>query len=460
MTGAVDDTPRSSSMDWKSRTSALLNSLETSSRSLGNKMEPVKESSSALAHATADTVMGGTSKFFGAVITASESTKKESHILKLRAEITVWEREVLALKHEFGVELFSAMDRNFNMGEKSGGEAEPELVEVFTTCNNNTKALLELRKRKQTELTQIVKPETISRGQNDDGSHEDVPLENQAEKESETPMNVSQRFQFMFSKGLDSTRNFLDKQSLKTTLKSEIAELDKDLLARKQQFGIDMYDTMDYLGDQYEPRDKQIKVLYESYKKKVDVPYLKILTSEKELDDVRTTGFVVVGRDELKDYVESNPALWAMLDANIGLGEEQCKMICMRVVSQIITGLHGKDAQEATIKKRDFIRFEKQYVKDPKGSQEFFHRCVFAAFDTDHNGVLDKGETDCFLDTFYQTGSIFHGDKRLPEKEELKTVILQTLDANGDGEFSFEEIRTLMSGDADGDLKGGKTFRL
>ena len=78
-----------------------------------------------------------------------------------------------------------------------------------------------------------------------------------------------------------------------------------------------------------------------------------------------------------------------------------------------------------------------------------FHRAVFATFDEDGNSTLDAGELDKFLDTFYEAGSIFKGDARLPEKkEDLKKMVNEKLDADGDGKFSFEEIRSLISGSA------------
>ena len=143
---------RFSSIDWKARTSKLLESLEKSSSSLTKEIQNSE---------VTETVRDRTVKFFGKVKDAGDSTVKNSHILKIRAEITLHERDISKLKNQFGVELFNLMDRNRNMGNISGGEAEPELVEIFTQCTNNVTALLELRKRKQTELLQIIKPKTI-----------------------------------------------------------------------------------------------------------------------------------------------------------------------------------------------------------------------------------------------------------------------------------------------------------
>lgn len=429
------ETPRFSTIDWKGRTSALLSSLEDSSRSLG---------SSSKAGEVTKNVAEGTHKLVDSVITATGKTKKSGHILRLRAGITVRERDIRALKQGFGQELFAIMDRNRNMGDRSGGEAEPELVEVFSNCITNVAALLELRKRKQTELTQIIKPEAICYQSTGDETAEE--LEQAKSEDDETKEKAAGSiFQRALTRGVDSCRNFFEKNQMKGTLKTEIAELDKDLIARKEQFGVDMYETMEYLGDEYDARDPAIKSLFEATKKAIDVPLLKILTAEKELEDVRATGSVLVSREELKEYIEQNPALWAMLEAIAGVGEEQCKMICFRVITELISGLHGKDARDSIIRQRRFLRFERLYVKNAKGSQEFFHRCVFASFDSDHNGVLDATETDKFLDAFYSTGSVVVGDVILPEKKDLKKLIHERLDNNDDVEFTFAELQSIIN---------------
>ena len=117
--------PRFSSIDWKGRTSKLLDSLENSSRSL---TESIGESE------YTEKAKEGSIKFFGVVKDvakdAGDNTVKNTHILKIRAEITLREREIAKLKNQFGEELFSLMDRNRNMGQPGGGEAEPELVEI------------------------------------------------------------------------------------------------------------------------------------------------------------------------------------------------------------------------------------------------------------------------------------------------------------------------------------------
>ena len=94
-------------------------------------------------------------------------------------------------------------------------------------------------------------------------------------------------------------------------------------------------------------------------------------------------------------------------------------------------------------------------ARTPQGQLLFFHKTVFTAFDKDANGTLDQSELDAFLDTFYKSGSIFAGDARLPPKEELKKRVNDTLDNDGDGVFTFEEIHSLISGQADLKTKAG-----
>ena len=180
--------------------------------------------------------------------------------------------------------------------------------------------------------------------------------------------------------------------------------------------------------------------------------------------------------DEFGMFLDRNAQLWAMIGVNLGLEDEKCKAIAARVAMQMYgrensfsersqpAGGGGAAAASSTaasspqqtgpngravmLDRDDFVQFHKQIVKDPKGQQRFFHMCVFAAFDLDGNGFLDPSELDKFLDVFYQAGSIFKGDARLPPKEELRGLIYSKLDKDGDKLLTFDELQSVISGSA------------
>ena len=154
-----------------------------------------------------------------------------------------------------------------------------------------------------------------------------------------------------------------------------------------------------------------------------------------------------VSKDEVEEYIETHASLWAMLSVNLGIGEEECKLIASQVIIDIGTdgrGLKEKDGRQALTSAE--WRSTKDYLSDPKGALDFFHRTVFGAFDSDKNGVLDRGELDKFLNIYYEGHSIFAGDSRLPPKEELKELVYAELDKNSDGQLEYSELRPLISG--------------
>mmetsp|Transcript_32817 Transcript_32817/g.79478 ORF Transcript_32817/g.79478 Transcript_32817/m.79478 type:complete len:210 (-) Transcript_32817:313-942(-) len=180
--------------------------------------------------------------------------------------------------------------------------------------------------------------------------------------------------------------------------------------------------------------------------------------SRKEFKSLQSDGSTIT-RDEFAGYVEKNPNLWSMLTVNLGLSEEQCKEIATDVAFLLALDAPKDSSKKSGNKEalldddkltRDqFHHFRKNFVVDPKGSLEFFHRCVFAAYDENKNGVLERHEVDEFLDIFYKQDSIFKGDHRLPSKKKLKKLVYDKLDNNKDGVLDFEEIRILISGKMD-----------
>lgn len=174
--------------------------------------------------------------------------------------------------------------------------------------------------------------------------------------------------------------------------------------------------------------------------------------SRKEFESLSKNKTIT--KDELRGWVGKKVELWSMINVNLGLSDDQCKDIATDVAFGLASEASkakksGKDEallDADTLTRDQFHDFRKNFVVDPKGNLEFFHRCVFAAYDEDKNGVLDRDEVDVFLDIFYKQDSIFKGDHRLPSKEELKKIVYEKLDENKDGVLDFDEIRILISG--------------
>jgi hypothetical protein len=182
--------------------------------------------------------------------------------------------------------------------------------------------------------------------------------------------------------------------------------------------------------------------------------------SGKEFNSLRSEGSThkSITRDEFSVFIDKNAELWSMLTVNLGLTDEQCKSIATDVAFGLAldaptdpkkSGKKEALLDDDRLTKDQFHHFRKNFVVDPKGSLEFFHRCVFAAYDQNKNGVLERNEVDEFLDIFYKQDSIFKGDHRLPSKNKLKKLVYKELDKNKDGVLDFEEIRILISGKMD-----------
>jgi len=170
--------------------------------------------------------------------------------------------------------------------------------------------------------------------------------------------------------------------------------------------------------------------------------------SRREFERLDSNGDQSACRQEIAAYIASNHEMWAMLSVNLDKSEEYCQEIATRVAMELASGKEGEDAMNAEIDIHQFHAFRKKYMLDPHGQQEFFHRSVFATFDSDNNAHLDSDELDQFLDTFYKSGSIFKGDVRLPPKEVLKNILLSKMDADNDRGLCFEKMRGIISGAA------------
>ena len=183
--------------------------------------------------------------------------------------------------------------------------------------------------------------------------------------------------------------------------------------------------------------------------------------STKEARKLDANNDGTISWDELYKYIKSQEKLWAMLAVNLNLPEEQCFDIATDVAFQLAKTKKSKSVRDLRKSMKDFTSSEREreptirelqsfldFVKKPKGEQEFFHRAVFQAFDQDENGYLDLDELDKFLEIFYEADSIFANDSRLPPKNVLKKMVLKEFDADGDCKLGFQDIRFLISGGA------------
>lgn len=167
-----------------------------------------------------------------------------------------------------------------------------------------------------------------------------------------------------------------------------------------------------------------------------------------EFQTIDTDADNSASRDELARYIEVHAELWAMLSVTLNIDEEKSLEIVTNLIIQLATGSKATEGAELTLDQ--FHTFRMKYMVDPKGTQEFFHRAVFAVFDIDQDGLLDEQEAGQFLETFYKAGSIFKGDGRLPDREHLRKTVFARFDQHKDGKLSFGEISGLISGKAAG----------
>jgi hypothetical protein len=390
---------------------------------------------------------GRRSSLFRNVLSNMGDSAKALHQTSTRhATIVLLEREMKTRKEQFGVDLYPLMERYRSMGEQGGGETEPDIAEVFQNCVADIAKCLEQRKVLQSDLLKRSKPKALCYQSTADSTEsEDSTTASSLESSPSSKSWLQQRMESRLQQAKDA----MEKNQTVSRIRAQLTALDKEMAERQKKFGVDMFEMMAYMVDNYEPRDPQIRELFVATKNDIAGPLARSMQAEKEIHDVRTSGEILLSHAEIHSFIGSTPTSWAMLQVNTGIPEEECKLVAYRVSLELASGRQGEESVAATITKKQFERFRKEFIDDPKGSQEFFHRCVFAAFDEDGNGVLDKEEIDKFLETFYMTGSIFEGDDRLPDKETLKKVILERLDENGDGLFNFDEIRSLISGSAE-----------
>ena len=172
--------------------------------------------------------------------------------------------------------------------------------------------------------------------------------------------------------------------------------------------------------------------------------------TKKEFKKLDVNNDKTLSKDELLKYIQTHSELWTMLGVQLNLPVKRCMEVATDVAFALATGegitkpKRNEFRKTKEITQEEFTHFHKNYVMDAKGSHEFFLRTIFAAFDLDGNGVLDRREVNRFLDIFYECGTVFKGRMKLPEKKDLMNIVGSRLDKNRDGVLSFEEVRSLL----------------
>ncbi|CAJ1959519.1 unnamed protein product [Cylindrotheca closterium] len=186
---------------------------------------------------------------------------------------------------------------------------------------------------------------------------------------------------------------------------------------------------------------------------KKDVPSYK-----DAFKDIDLNGDKVLSRTELRSFIEANETLHAVLGKSLNLHPQQSIDIATDVAfslakwdgkdedaamaSYFLTQKKRKDGKNMDMTKDEFKQFYKNYVQSRKGSYDFFLRTMFAAYDLNGDGKLQRKEFENFLEIFYHAN--YQGKVAMPSKPELVRLAQLRLDKNKDGHMSFSEVRDLL----------------
>jgi curved DNA-binding protein CbpA len=168
---------------------------------------------------------------------------------------------------------------------------------------------------------------------------------------------------------------------------------------------------------------------------------------------VDVDGDQALSKDELKQYIKSNSELYILLAKKLNLSETKCVSIATNVAFSLAMGEAGekkykkkgeKEKVKNELSEDEFKAFYKKYVISQKGSYEFFLRTIFAVYDSNGDGVLQRDEFEIFLEIFYKPSSFYRGKTEMPPKQDLLRMASARLDKNKDGVLDFMEVRDLL----------------
>ena len=413
---------------------------------------------------------------------AAHKTKVQAHITKLNADIRRYEYQMQQHKQAFGVDAYDKL-LEFNKAQNTGNivasAADDSYVnELFVKC------------------VQDIRDIRNGNGDNDDDGNtqkKEQTLAEKANKEEQRRKEIMQSLEgtnnlMSYSDDDEDILNIEEPEALsgghndeetdqqndntKALTYLETKRIEQECTVRKEQFGIALYDAMynnqvgsdedsgNESGDEYW---KVLKEIFTTTKDKIHIPKQQKAIAEREITDLETSGAVLATKEEISNLIVSHPSMYAMLGVIMNeimdLSEVDCQQIAISVATELIGSmsadlipkdeeeqetLNGEEAEEekqptkpkVLLTKRSYMNFERDYVSNPKGEQEFFHRCVFAAFamSIDKNaGQKDKESSSTttpsltvdqlkqFIETLFDSGTL--GCSTASNKNDLLNTI-------------------------------------
>ncbi|CAB9523945.1 expressed unknown protein [Seminavis robusta] len=190
------------------------------------------------------------SGFFAKVKNATKFIGAASQKTKLKAEIAYIDNTMKGRKQQFGVEMYDLMEQKKTFGGKT--ETEPKVVEVYEGAEKDMAMIIEKKDAKQGEIDALG------------ATNKDLPAETMGEKASKAGKQAKDA-------------------AVKTKIQAEMALLDREIKARKQLFGIQLYDAIMQM-EAYEPTDTEVKAILDAAKQDIGEQQAKKDVKQEEIN--------------------------------------------------------------------------------------------------------------------------------------------------------------------------------
>lgn len=189
------------------------------------------------------------SGLWGKLQNAGKFVQAAGQKTKLKAEIALLDQNMKGRKQQFGVEMYDLMEQKKTFGGKS--ETEPKVVEVFDGTAKDIAMIVEKKDAKQAEIDGL-------------GQTDGLPAETMGEKAKKAG-------------------NQAKEAAVRTKIQAEMALLDREIRARKQLFGIELFEAVMQLSG-YDPTDMEIKAILDSAKQDIGEQQAKKDVKQEEIN--------------------------------------------------------------------------------------------------------------------------------------------------------------------------------